>query len=473
MSDVGPSKAAVNATVRFAAAPRENTPDAEDVQFLKDLLTETPTRRTPVHRWKAGKRKVIALIGSASCILWGFVDPTVLHLIHIVPRTLWRSHPELFLLLQEAVGKVVTTPYGEERVLFLDCTGNCDLMNCFSHKLFDGTSVEKALGSGSFFLLPVELDKSLEIIVKAKGTKQSYIDMFPEHKTEYVVVHLSSCQPMQVPCWGPEQRTYEHLDSLLPPKTQASNVEDHVDLLEPGDKTAGDEEDPRVITPDDIPKGCRQRPTFPPGYTPPVRWLPGDGPRHVVSHTNPVFHLFIATYMLHMRHSGEIPGGLSESEVHLYYKLWNSLSHFYKAETPELRARLDKAMNNRLFEGSTRRSRRLLAQKKNKTAPVRKSKRLAAIKRRKAVTEPAFDTAPATSSSSTTAADSAFSFRYELRSRRQSDANSAAAPPSRYDLRSRTMTDASPAAPIAPAKRAATSEVPAGADRKTKKRKTG
>ncbi|KAI5900729.1 uncharacterized protein SCHCODRAFT_02522941 [Schizophyllum commune H4-8] len=473
MSDVGPSNAVVQATVRFADAPRQRTPEFDGAQFLRDLLRSTPTRRTPVHRWKAGKKKVIALIGSVSCLLWGYVDPTVLHLVHIVPRSLERTNKKLFILLQEAIGKIVTVNGVEERVLFLDCTGNCDLMNCLSHKYFDGSSDEEHLGDGNFFLLPVELDESLEIMVNAKGTKQSYLDMFPGRKFGYAVHHLSSCQPMQITCWGPQQRTYEHLDTLLPSTSEATEDDqdtsngDFVDLPQPGETDKEFEAKARAITPDDIPKSCRERPKFPTGYTPPVRWLPRDAPHIVVSHTKPAFHLWNATLKLHVRYTKQVPGGLSDYEKQLYYKLFSSLSHLFEAETPEAIARLKKEFGERIFEGSTHRSRELAYKKQAESAPTRKPKRLASTKHRNAHTEPAFDATP-------TAPDAAFSFRYDLRSRRQSDAASAAAPPSRYNLRSRTMTDASPASPITPAKRAATTEVPAGADkdRKTKKRKT-
>ncbi|KAI4520841.1 hypothetical protein K525DRAFT_202678 [Schizophyllum commune Loenen D] len=474
MSDVGPSNAVVQATVRFADAPRQSTPEFDGARFLRDLLRSTPTRRTSVHRWKAGKKKVIALIGSVSCVLWGFVDPTVLHLIHIVPRSLERTNKRLFILLQEAIGKIVTINGVEERVLFLDCTGNCDLMNCLSHKYFDGSSDdEERLGDGNFFLLPVELEECLTIMENAKGTKQSYLDMFPARKFTYAVHHLSSCQPMQMPCWGPLQRTYEHLDTLLPSTFEATEEAedtengDFVDLPQPGEKDDESETKARVITPDDIPNSCRERPKFPPGYIPHDLWLPRDAPRIVVSHTKPAFHLWNATLKLHVRHTKKVPGTLSDAEERLYIRLYASLSHLFEAETPEAIARLERELGDHVFEGSTSRSRRLASKKKVETAPTRKPKRLASTKRRNAHTEPVFDdTAP-------TAPGAAFSFRYELRSRRQFDATSAAAPPSRYNLRPRTMTDVSPAAPIAPAKRAATSEVPAGADRKTKKRKTG
>ncbi|KAL1686837.1 hypothetical protein GGG16DRAFT_63493 [Schizophyllum commune] len=491
MSDVGPSKAAVNATVRFADVPRESTPDSEAAQFFKALLTETPTRRTPVHRWKAGKRKVIALIGSLSCLLWGFVDTTVLHLVHIVPRTLWRTHPELFILLQEAVGKVVVTDGVEERVLFLDCTGNSDIMNCISHNLFDGLSVDKGLGGGNFFLLPVNLDECLAIMRNAKGKKIDYIQMFPGRKFEYYVYHIGGCQAMQMPCWGPLQRTYAHLDDLLPEEIErlaGGDLDDPSHSGDDGDVQDDDDEDDEddetgvadakahVITPDDVPEEYRKRPEFGEDYIPHESWLPRDAPRIVVSHTNPVFHLWNGTYKLRTRITDtENYDPLSLVDEKLYHKLWNSLSHLYDTTTPEARAIIEEVKHRRIFQGATRRSRRLATMKKNQTEPTPKAKPLDPSKPRNAHSEPglhsATASASATSSSSTPLPAAAPSSRYELRSRTLSNATSAAAPPSRYELRSRTKSDATPVAAKTPTKRAATDGADKG--RKTKKRKTG
>ena len=50
-------------------------------------------------------------------------------------------------------------------------------VNCISHNLFDGLSVDKGLGGGNFFLLPVNLDECLAIMRNAKGKKIDYIQV--------------------------------------------------------------------------------------------------------------------------------------------------------------------------------------------------------------------------------------------------------------------------------------------------------
>ena len=47
-----------------------------------------------------------------------------------------------FILLQEAVGKVVVTDGVEERVLFLDCTGNSDISMSSHQSLLDARCID-------------------------------------------------------------------------------------------------------------------------------------------------------------------------------------------------------------------------------------------------------------------------------------------------------------------------------------------
>ena len=65
-------------------------------QILISSLPETPSLRTPINRWQAGKSKVLSLLGSPTCLIAGVTYLLyMLNVVHIIPRTLWSTHKGL------------------------------------------------------------------------------------------------------------------------------------------------------------------------------------------------------------------------------------------------------------------------------------------------------------------------------------------------------------------------------------------
>ncbi|TRM61288.1 hypothetical protein BD626DRAFT_631824 [Schizophyllum amplum] len=387
MSDVSPSRNRIDAALAPKARDECGTPNApqqltpvDNAPVKRKLFPDTPARRTAVNRWKAGKRKVLGLVGSPSCLLYGRINGIVLHIIHVVPRTLWRTHPELFIAFQEAVGIIVTNPDGsKERVINLDGSGNQDLMNCLSHTFFDGLSVNKGLGGGVFFLEPVKLDECLEVVESNTVSKdKDYRQMFPERIHEYRVRLLSDSQAMPIVCWGPEQRSYAHLSPEALEHTDAVEPDEVPEDGDPNtnDDTSGDDpsgDDDLVarilqeVTEEDIREAeCLATVTPDPDARPPTRWLPDDI-IIVVTHLNPVFPLWDMANKLHRRLMKEIPGKLSQEETDLHDKIWPVLKVWFEPPTQAAKGKADQRVQKLIFEGATRRSSRIA---KNNTEPA-------------------------------------------------------------------------------------------------------
>ncbi|TRM69434.1 hypothetical protein BD626DRAFT_553917 [Schizophyllum amplum] len=285
------------------AADRNDSHDSSDVTrkagpgpiLIAAPLPETPERRTTINRWAAGKRKVLALVGSPMCLLSVYAYLAVaMHMMHIVPRTLWRTHPTLFILLQEAIGKIVKGADGRyHRVLNLDSSRNQDIMCLLYHQLFDGLSVNKGLGWGVIYLIPANLDECLKIILKWKNKKKrDYAVMFPLPTYKYLVYVMASTADFPVTCVGPQQRSYANLASV--DSSIAKHLKD--EDTKSADDVAHDADDADVellsqkITPEDVKAAnCPEQPNID-RCTAPTQWLPRDGPMTVD-----------ATWKLHVR----------------------------------------------------------------------------------------------------------------------------------------------------------------------------
>ncbi|KAL1690432.1 hypothetical protein GGG16DRAFT_125654 [Schizophyllum commune] len=375
MSSVSPS----SSDIARVLGPRRDDGGSADVPQQSDdlptivlsaLFPDTPARRTAINRWQKGKQKVLLLVGSPRCLLNGDYHTETLHMIHIVPRTLWRSHPKLFLLFQDAVGIWITSPDGTlRRVLNLDSSFNQDIMNSVHHNLFDGISVLNGLGQGIIFLVPENLIECLEIIRDGRG-KLDFKQMFPHRTYTYLVYVFSDSKAVPLTCFGPQQRTYAHLDSLTAADVAVLQNEECDALEDPGVAAYDDDvlaAAVQVIKPAEVPKKCLSAPAKTSRKLPRTHWLPDHGPVKVVSHTKPIFWLWDTAYKLRQRFVKKKQ--LSHGELKLYNDIWAETGDWFEARTPEKRALVDAKMPEILFGGGTRMSSRLHGEMQTEPAP--------------------------------------------------------------------------------------------------------
>ncbi|KAL1672389.1 hypothetical protein EV122DRAFT_294904 [Schizophyllum commune] len=395
MSDVSPSSSVVDSilgtTRRDGGGGNSDVPQLqESVQpVIAALITldDTPARRTAQQRWKKGKKKVLLLVGSPRCLLNGDFHTTTLHLIHIVPRTLWRAHPELFILFQDAIGVWVQGPDGRwRRVLNLDTTANQDILNSVHHGLFDGSSVLKGLGTGIIFLVPVELAECLRILRKGRRALLDYNEMFPLRTYTYLVFVFADSQNVPVTCFGPQQRSYAHLEELL--GADAAQFADDITLADDADGVDADNCDDetlaatsQVFGPDDIPNNLKTSSTsLTRREKPHTHYMPDDGPLKVVSHTKPLFWLWDTGNKLRLRVEKKRP--LSSAELKLHDTIMPDIGDWYKARTPAQKELVSMHTPDMLFGGGTRMSPRLhgemMTEPGPKPAPTVKTKARAA-----------------------------------------------------------------------------------------------
>ncbi|KAL1747188.1 hypothetical protein HDZ31DRAFT_32522 [Schizophyllum fasciatum] len=474
MSEASPSSSEINSIINAGRGNSDVPQEREDAmtQKILALFPDTPERRTAINRWKKGKEKVLLLVGSPRCLLNGTFHAMTLHLIHIVPRTLWKTHPELFLLLQGAIGIWITCPDGiRRRVLNLDSSFNSDLLTSFFHNLFDGYSVVKSLGTGVIFLVPENLEECLEIIRKGKRDGLNYKEMFPRQTYTYMVYIFSATVPsVPVNCFGPQLRTYAHLKDMTPEDVADMANDEESSTTEAGSVDYDEDlaASAQVIKPEDIPDGCQPLPVAEPPQRPPIpstHWLPEHGPIRVVSHTKPPFWLWDTAYKLRFRVRNKTY--LSMDEKQLYYDIRPDTADWFEARTLAQKALLEEGAAAQLFGGGVRCSPRL---NNCQTEPTPKPPPAAENKPRATKTgDPAAAKAPAARQAPAPAPP-------EVGATSTNNAATTAAAPaahppltrtaSRYDLRPRPGGVAPPA-PQQEAKRAA----PAPADDEQPQRK--
>ncbi|KAI5900715.1 uncharacterized protein SCHCODRAFT_02683542 [Schizophyllum commune H4-8] len=375
-----------------AAAPAQQIPISS--------LPTTPSLRTPVNRWQAGKRKVLSLVGSPVCLITGITFLLyTLNVVHIIPRTLWSTHKNLFILLQEAVGIAVKMEDGSiMRILNLDSSRNQDIMNVYFHKLFDGKSVVNGLGSGVLYILPEKLDECLEIIKKGRQKGLDYRQMFPKLAYRFLANVFDGVRGSIIANRvGPAERSYAHIDVENPSDLELL-VSDDDKNADAGDDATGNDgpsaNDPSQVSEDDLPPGFR---AIPEGADNEITHNFRDGPMSLVAHDCPIFFCWDATLKLKVRveeeraieeekalvaraGKGEASQAvrrnfapLSDREWALYHKLWDALGDLFEPQTQEAKDRLEAAVQKALFEGRTRKSPRLAALKTEaaiKSAPL-------------------------------------------------------------------------------------------------------
>ncbi|KAL1744942.1 hypothetical protein HDZ31DRAFT_37445 [Schizophyllum fasciatum] len=349
-------------------------------------LPETPEQRTAANRWAAGKAKVLALVGSPSCLLTGHTYfAFLLHLIHIIPRTLWKTHKRLFILLQNDIGIVVWSKDRKHfrRILNLDSSRNMDIMNVLFHKLFDGPSVLKGLGSGVIFLVPEDLDECLRIIVEGRAKRLDYRQMFPKLTYRYKVYVFSGLHNIIVNRVGPSLRSYAHIDTKKLTDMQLLAGDD-----DDADATRGADDDDdataqasQEIGPDDIPSHCR--PPLEDADEESTHKLMANAPMTVVTHGCPTHFLWDTTFRLWIRATEEeklaeleaegkgkskakakktvtrkFPP-MSPQELALYSKLWTDLHTWFNPPDAAAEEELEEQIAQDTFKGPVRHSSRL------------------------------------------------------------------------------------------------------------------
>ncbi|KAL1666312.1 hypothetical protein GGF50DRAFT_50811 [Schizophyllum commune] len=359
-------------------------------------LPQTPSLRTPVNRWQAGKRKVLSLVASPACLITGITCLLyVLNVVHIVPRTLWNTHKDLFILLQDAVGIAVVMEDGSiERILNLDSSRNQDIMNVYFHKLFDGVSVVNGLGSGVLYILPENLDECLEIIRKGRAKGLDYRQMFPKLTYRFLAKIFDGVRATIIANRvGPAERSYAHID-VENPSDMELLVSDDDKIADAGDDDGTSAHDTSQVCEADIPPDYK---VDAPGSNDEIAHNFRDGPMTIVTHDCPFFFCWDATLKLRVRveeeeaieedkrlvsrtGKGEDSGPvqrnfppLSDDEWALYHKLWDTLGDVFEPPTQEAKDRLEARVQKALFEGRTRKSPRIAALKTEapiKSAPM-------------------------------------------------------------------------------------------------------
>ncbi|TRM61292.1 hypothetical protein BD626DRAFT_584644 [Schizophyllum amplum] len=349
------------------------------------LLFVTPNYRTPINRSRRLKRKVIALVGALSCLLVGMHHRFSMNVAHWLPRTLERTHPNLFARLQAALGLIIQREDGtHERVFHLDSSGNQDVVNGFHHPSFDGDGV----GSGIWSIVPVELLKCLDRI--RNNHHMSCRQWFPERHYLYRL-HVYDQESLALFHCGPKLRSYSHLPSEAP-TAEELEAED----IEFSQQDGPDDEDQSpLIGEKDIPPNCATSSTDTSTtfrmITPKSRsdWI-------MRSHLNPA--IVIADVVLKLRYRVELLGDenkLAKKDLELYRLIWPTVQYWLEdvdPAGPNLQASIADA-----FENGPRRSER---NKTAKTEPLAKAERLVSLAKKRKAAASAPVIAPAQASSS-------------------------------------------------------------------------
>ncbi|KAL1727804.1 hypothetical protein EV714DRAFT_216552, partial [Schizophyllum commune] len=159
---------------------RTPTPSPElypecDPKYLS-MKTPSSSQETPDARPSHLRQKVVAVIGYAVCLFTGMIPAFwMLECMHILPRTLHKTHETIYFCFREAVGIMVNG----RRTLNLNHFGNLDLALKDMHVLYDGPSVlEEEWGQGQIALIPTNLPREVEHIRKNWGA--DYNTLYPE-----------------------------------------------------------------------------------------------------------------------------------------------------------------------------------------------------------------------------------------------------------------------------------------------------
>ncbi|KAL1686950.1 hypothetical protein GGG16DRAFT_105357 [Schizophyllum commune] len=314
---------------------REGTPTPApfDPKFLK-YQTPTDTAETPKDRPRYLRQKIVAIIGYAACLFTGMIPVFyMLECMHIVPRSLHKTHELVYFCFREAIGIMKNG----KRVLNLDHFGNLDLALKDMHALFDGPSVlEGEYGQGLLALVPTDIEWHLNHITENWG--DDYRKLYPDLLYTYEVYAFPSPgQDSHHYHWYPTRdRKYDHLSPAERQMLQQHEYESVIEFTNPEDSDLNDAD--ATLTADDV-KDSRAPPQ---NADIPVSLPFKPGRQGIIrtSHLKVPFPLFDWAYKMKYRiidHRHLARGIPAEDVQYFRYKVYPRLRRWFEP-TPEIAA---------------------------------------------------------------------------------------------------------------------------------------
>ncbi|KAL1686831.1 hypothetical protein GGG16DRAFT_105466 [Schizophyllum commune] len=169
---------------------------------------ESPVKATEEERPTDLPRKLLKMVGLRRCAVGCMIgDPWLVQGIHIVTRTLWRSHKDIYERFARHVG--VKNPKTGKYEINLDDVGNYEWAHFDLHHLFDGRSVQgRAYGGGAWAFFP-DLEDFLARL-DAAGDNANYKTLYPRGLHAFGVYGFPCDQVHVYGRYSDDVRTYAH-----------------------------------------------------------------------------------------------------------------------------------------------------------------------------------------------------------------------------------------------------------------------
>ncbi|KAL1745075.1 hypothetical protein HDZ31DRAFT_63482 [Schizophyllum fasciatum] len=296
----------------------------------------TPLANTRATRNRRLRRKVLALVGRASCLVTGFMfDPQYLHIAHIVAHSLpwWLAEAllnDLGIRVYDHEGNFV------KKILNLDTSVNQEILVAWIHLLFDGGIVSDGMDRGDIVSVPEEIDEMLDIIRENDG-KKSYRELFPNFTYRYRLRCFSKNRYFYGR-YAHAARLYDHMTPDKHKTPQQKEADDReLDENHPAESDADDGayHPPCAVDPKELPSGnmytsngeCESR-----------IMECGDQPDVFVSTMCPAFAIHnLCLKMQHRMNKPRLREQLPEEWcTHYKRKLWPATKQWYPTEAEAL-----------------------------------------------------------------------------------------------------------------------------------------
>ncbi|KAL1727835.1 hypothetical protein EV714DRAFT_238544 [Schizophyllum commune] len=195
-----------------SAAPvgRTTQPKAtrKDRACHSSIGSESPVKATDEDRPPTLPRKLLKIVGLRRCAVGCMIGPPwLVQGIHIVTRTLWKSHEDIYKRFARHVG--VKNPKTGEYEINLDDVGNYEWAHFALHHLFDGRSVQgRAYGGGAWAFFP-DLEDFLARL-DAAGDNANYKTLYPKGLHAFGVYGFPCDEVHVYGRYSSDERTYAH-----------------------------------------------------------------------------------------------------------------------------------------------------------------------------------------------------------------------------------------------------------------------
>ncbi|KAL1745070.1 hypothetical protein HDZ31DRAFT_37216 [Schizophyllum fasciatum] len=291
----------------------------------------TPLANTRATRNKRLRRKVLALVGRASCLVTGFMfDPQYLHIAHIVAHSLpwWLAEAllkDIGIRVFDMEGKFI------KKILNLDTSVNQEILVAWIHLLFDGGIVSDGMDRGDIAFVPEEIDEMLDIIRENDG-KKSYRELFPNFTYRYRLRCFSKNKYFYGR-YAHAARSYDHMSPDKHKTPQQKEADDReLDDNHPAESTveSGEYHPPCAVDPKELPANtyksngeCENR-----------TMECGDQPDVFVSPMCPAFVIHnLCLKMQYRMKNDELRAQLPEEWCnHFDKKMWPATKQWYPTE---------------------------------------------------------------------------------------------------------------------------------------------